>query len=82
MFLDSVINKRATSVFNGKDHLLSFLKGISWRIVGTVDTMIISYIVTGELTLAISIGMIEVFTKIVLFYFHDRLWERIKKNYI
>lgn len=82
MFLDSVINKRATSAFNGKDHLLSFLKGISWRIVGTVDTMIISYIVTGELTLAISIGMIEVFTKIVLFYFHDRLWERIKKNYI
>ncbi len=82
MFFDSIINKKAAVSFNGKDHLFSFLKGISWRIVGTLDTMLISYFVTGEITLAVSIGLIEVFTKVGLFYFHDRLWERIRKRYL
>ncbi len=59
-------------------HWRSLVKGISWRVTGTVDTIIISWFVTRKLSLAFSIGFIEVFTKVALYYFHERLWERIK----
>ena len=57
----------------------SALKALSWRIVGTLDTMIISYFITGKLTLALSIGSIEVVTKTILYYFHERLWAHIHR---
>ncbi|MFN8241205.1 MAG: DUF2061 domain-containing protein [Bacteroidales bacterium] len=55
----------------------SALKAISWRIVGTIDTMIISYLITGKLTVAFSIGSVEVITKTILYYFHERVWAHI-----
>ena len=57
----------------------SALKAISWRIVGTIDTMIISYFITGKVAVALSIGSVEIFTKMVLYYFHERLWAHIHK---
>lgn len=57
----------------------SFLKAISWRVVGTIDTMVISYFVTGRLTLAFTIGSVEVITKTVLYYFHERVWAHIHR---
>ncbi|MFN8211053.1 MAG: DUF2061 domain-containing protein [Bacteroidales bacterium] len=57
----------------------SFLKAVSWRIVGTIDTMMISYIVTGKLTVAFTIGSVEVITKTILYYFHERLWAHIHR---
>jgi len=55
----------------------SLLKSISWRITGTIDTFVISFLVTGKVTLALSISGIEVITKISLYYFHERIWDRI-----
>ncbi len=55
----------------------SLLKSISWRIVGTVDTMIISYLITGSIVTTFSIGGIEVFTKMLLYFFHERVWNKI-----
>lgn len=46
----------------------SLLKAISWRMLGTLDTMIISWIITGKLVLAISIGTTELITKTLLYY--------------
>jgi len=57
----------------------SLMKSVSWRIVGTIDTMIISYFITGRITMAISIGSVEVLTKTILYYFHERLWAHIHK---
>jgi uncharacterized membrane protein len=57
----------------------SVLKAISWRMVGTIDTMIISYFITGKVTVAISIGSVEVITKTILYYFHERLWAHIHR---
>ena len=57
----------------------SALKAITWRIVGTIDTMIISYIITGKVTVALSIGSVEVFTKMILYYFHERVWAHIHR---
>jgi uncharacterized membrane protein len=57
----------------------SALKAITWRVIGTIDTMIISYFITGRITVALSIGSIEVFTKMILYYFHERLWSHIHR---
>lgn len=56
----------------------SLLKAVSWRITGTLDTMVISWIITQKLTWAISIGCVEVGTKMVLYYLHERAWNRLK----
>lgn len=55
----------------------SFVKTLSWRITGTLDTFIISYIVTGKPHLALSISGVEVITKLTLYYFHERVWNKI-----
>ena len=56
----------------------SIVKAISWRVVGTIDTFLISWIITGEISVALSIGLIEVVTKMVLYFFHERIWNLIK----
>ncbi|AKA35651.1 MAG: DUF2061 domain-containing protein [Muricauda sp.] len=55
----------------------SIVKSISWRVIGTLDTIIISWIITGTLTLAFSIGAVELVTKMVLYFFHERIWNNI-----
>lgn len=57
----------------------SFMKSVSWRIIGTLDTMVISYFITGRVTIAVSIGSVEVITKTILYYFHERLWAHIHR---
>lgn len=74
MILDLFIKNKLVATGAGRDHLISFLKGVSWRIVGSIDTAIISYFITGQLKFALSIASVEVITKIILFYFHDRVW--------
>ena len=54
----------------------SVVKTISWRVLGTIDTMVISYLITGSLVMAASIGSIEVVTKMILYYFHERAWDK------
>jgi len=56
----------------------SIVKAISWRVTGTIDTFIVSYIITGKPVLALSISGVEVVTKMFLYYWHERLWTRIK----
>ena len=55
----------------------SLAKAISWRITGTVDTFLISWLITGELALAGGIAATEVVTKIVLYWLHERVWNRV-----
>ena len=55
------------------------LKTLSWRIVGTLDTMIISWIITGSWKWGLAIGGVEVFTKMVLYYLHERAWYKFSK---
>lgn len=55
----------------------SLLKAVSWRATGTLDTILISFLVTGKIKLAVSIGCVELFTKIALFYVHERMWAKI-----
>ena len=63
----------------GDKPLRSLLKTISWRVVGTIDTITISFIITGEIASALSIGSIEVVSKMILYYFHERAWAKVKR---
>ncbi len=63
-----------------ESRLKSLIKGISWRIIGTIDTLFVAFIITGDTVKSLSIGGIEVFTKIFLYYLHERLWSRISRR--
>ena len=56
----------------------SVIKAISWRIVGTLDTMALGWIITGDPIIGLKIGALELVTKFVLYYIHERGWSRIK----
>lgn len=56
----------------------SIAKAISWRIIGTLDTLVVSYFVTGEIFLAASIASVDFLTKLILYFFHERIWNKIK----
>jgi len=62
-----------------ESHTRSILKAISWRILATVTTMCISFFVTGSMVFALTIGSVELFAKIILYYFHERLWASFLK---
>jgi len=55
------------------------LKTISWRIIGTLDTMILSWFITGSWKLGLTIGGVEVITKMILYFFHERAWYKFSK---
>jgi len=55
----------------------SIVKAISWRATGTVDTIVISFLITGQPTWALKIGFVELFTKIALYYVHERAWNKL-----
>jgi uncharacterized membrane protein len=58
-------------------HYRSLVKAVSWRMTGSVDTLIISYLITGKLKWALTISGVELFTKIGLYYVHERVWENL-----
>ncbi|QLE02344.1 DUF2061 domain-containing protein [Galbibacter sp. BG1] len=49
-------------------------KAITWRIVGTIDTILLSWIISGNPFTGLKIGFAEVITKMILYYFHERIW--------
>ena len=62
-------------------------KTISWRLIGTLDTMLLSWFISGDLTIGLKIGAFELITKMLLYYFHERLWlnssfENLKTSYV
>ena len=57
-------------------NLRSIVKAISWRALGTMDTFLLSWLITGQVHLAAAIGGTEVITKMALYWFHERVWNR------
>ena len=78
MLVERIFLKTTAQKHNiGKEKLSrSFIKSVSWRIIGTIDTILISYFVTGQIDFALSIGMIELITKMGLYVVHERAWNR------
>lgn len=53
------------------------IKTITWRVIGTIDTILLSWLISGNAMTGLKIGMAEVITKMVLYYLHERAWYRI-----
>ncbi|MEE9575187.1 MAG: DUF2061 domain-containing protein [Gammaproteobacteria bacterium] len=60
--------------------LRSLVKTFIWRIIATLITFIIAYLVTGELSIAAAIGGIEVIVKSICYYFYERIWQYVPRN--
>ena len=56
----------------------SLIKTITWRILASLDTFLIAWFVSGSISVGGWIATIEVITKIILYYFHERAWNRVK----
>ena len=66
-------------LFKGQElHSRSMIKAISWRAVGSIDTFTLSWLFTSNVKAAGAIASTEVITKILLYYFHERAWSRIR----
>ncbi|MFL0086272.1 DUF2061 domain-containing protein [Tenacibaculum maritimum] len=80
MIINQFIKKKEDSKLNKQSEkpLRSILKSISWRLIGTLDTVLISWLITRKLALAFSIGSVELITKMILYFFHERIWNSIK----
>lgn len=52
-------------------------KTITWRVVGTIDTMILGWLVSGDPMVGVTIGSFEVVTKMILYFIHERVWYKI-----
>ena len=63
-------------------HLRSLLKALTWRVVASCDTLVLVWLVTGSFTIGASVSVIEVFTKILVFFLHERAWENVKVKHI
>ena len=55
----------------------SIAKALSWRFIGTLDTLMVSYFLTGEWLLASSIASVDFLTKLLLYFAHERIWNKI-----
>ncbi|MBD0404490.1 DUF2061 domain-containing protein [Flammeovirga sp. EKP202] len=63
-----------------KNSIRHLTKAISWRAIGTLDTMILTWVISGNPLVGIKVGIAEVVTKIALFYLHERVWHLFIKK--
>lgn len=80
MFIDSLAlrkeNQPAPQVLEDRP-IRSLAKALSWRVTGSLDTILLSWFFTQDVAVAMAIGLTEVLTKMVLYYLHERAWNRI-----
>lgn len=55
----------------------SIAKAISYRVFGSIVTFAIALLLTGDAAISSAVGMADLFAKSILFYLHERLWNKI-----
>jgi uncharacterized membrane protein len=71
MILEPVLSRHLSAT---RSWQRSLAKTLTWRLFATVDTFVISLLVTRKLTWAGSIVGVEIFTKMMLYFAHERVW--------
>ncbi len=61
-----------------ESHVRTITKALSWRFIATLVTFTVAWLVTGKLTFAVEIGVADTLIKLGAYYFHERLWIRVK----
>lgn len=62
---------------NHEDHKRTMLKTATWRVLASLDTFLISWLITGNVLAGLSIASLEIVTKLALYYFHERAWSHV-----
>ena len=57
-----------------KSRIRHIIKAVTWRIIGTLDTMVLGWIISGNAMAGLKIGLVELLTKMFLYYLHERVW--------
>jgi len=60
-------------------HRRHLAKALSWRAIGTLDTIALGWIISGDALIGIKIGAVELVSKVVLYYIHERAWYKLSK---
>lgn len=60
-----------------ESHKRSILKGVTWRLIASATTMLVVFVVTGNLALVASVGLVDVVAKIFFYYLHERTWGKV-----
>jgi adenylylsulfate kinase len=58
-------------------HRRSIAKAVSYRLLGSITTALIIFLLTGRPGMSIGAGVLDIFSKIGLYFLHERLWDRI-----
>lgn len=70
------------STVHKESHVRSILKGITWRVIATSTIIVIAWLTTGDISMALEIGAIEFFIKLLLYYLHERAWQMAPRGSI
>lgn len=63
-----------------ESHLRSILKGLTWRVLATITTILIAWFFLGDVTNALKIGFVEFFLKFFVYYAHERAWQLVPRG--
>lgn len=63
-----------------ESHLRSIIKGFTWRIIASSAILIITYLATNDVDLALKVTGFEFVVKIILYYFHERVWQQVPRG--
>ena len=74
----SHIHNLITLTMINENRYRSIAKAISYRVTGTCFTFLVAYALTGRFVIALSIGGIEAVSKVFIYYWHERLWDKVK----
>jgi uncharacterized membrane protein len=58
-------------------HGRAIAKAITWRGIGSFDTFLLGWLITGNAAMGGSIAVLELVTKMALYYAHERAWSRV-----
>lgn len=82
MITEKIIGNKSDESFkkstSSETPIRSVVKAISWRVVGTVDTLIVSWFVVEDVATASAIASIDFVTKMILYFGHERVWNAVK----
>ena len=68
---------RAGNITQYESRLRSLVKAISWRVIATLTTMLITWWVTANVNAAMLVGSVEFVAKFIIYYAHERVWVRL-----
>lgn len=55
----------------------SVAKALSWRVLATIITTVVAFVLTGKLHFALEIGLVDTGIKLVIYFAHERLWNKV-----